>query len=316
MESSKVRRRKFHWDKFSAIATLVPTLVALGVFVYGFIGWTIYVSLTNWNSFLPTFNFVGLENYFTIFNTYRFQSDLRNIVIFTFLFIVMCLIVGIVLAILIDQKIKGESFFRSIFIFPMAISYVVTGVIWSWILNPNTGINLILEAFGWNKNNVPQWFLSTVIAPSWNLGQIQIGIPLALIAVLIAAVWQMSGFAMAVYLAGLRAIPEDIKEAARIDGAGVWRIFFQIVLPQLKPTTTTIIIILTAASLKIFGLIYSMTGPGQEFTTDMPSLNMFQTTFQGNAFAQGAAIAVVLLLVIAVFIIPYLISTLRQGEDA
>lgn len=315
MNSVNVRRRKFHWDQFSAIATLVPSLVALGVFVYGFIGWTIYVSLTRWNSLLPDFSFAGLMNYAAIFNTYRFQSDLRNIVVFTALFIILCLIVGMGLAILVDQKIKGESFFRSIFIFPMAISFVVTGVIWSWILNPKTGINLILEAFGWNKNNLPQWFLSTVISPSWNLGQIQVGVPLALIAVLLAAVWQMSGFAMAVYLAGLRAIPEDVKEAARIDGAGVWRIFFRIVLPQLKPTTTTIIIILTAASLKIFGLIYAMTGPGQEFTTDMPSLNMFQTTFQANAFAQGAAIAIVLLLVIAVFIIPYLISTLRQGED-
>ncbi len=316
MDFTNVRRRKFHWDKFSAIATLVPSLVALGVFVYGFIGWTIYVSLTHWNSLLPDFSFAGLMNYAAIFNTYRFQSDLRNIVVFTVLFIVLCLIVGMVLAILVDQKIKGESFFRSVFIFPMAVSFVVTGVIWSWILNPKTGLNLILQAFGWNKNNLPQWFLSTVIAPSFNLGQIQVGIPLALLAVLFAAVWQMSGFAMAVYLAGLRAIPEDVKEAARIDGAGVWRIFFKIVLPQLKPTTTTIIIILTAASLKIFGLIYAMTGPGQEFTTDMPSLNMFQTTFQANAFAQGAAIAVVLLLIIAVFIIPYLISTLRQGEDA
>lgn len=307
-------RRRFSWDRFSAVATLIPSLILLGVFVYGFIVWTGYVSLTNWNSFIPNFSFAGLQNYSTVFGTFRFQSDLRNIVVFTAFFIMGCLIVGMGLALLLDQRIHAEGLFRGIFLFPMAISFVVTGVIWSWILNPQTGVNLILKAFGWKT--VPSWFLSTTIVPNITLGQIQVGIPLALLAVLIAAVWQMSGFAMAVYLAGLRGISEDIKEAARIDGAGALRMFWSIILPQLRSTTTTIVIILSAASLKVFGLIYAMTGPGQEFVTDMPSLNMFQTTFQGDQFAQGAAIAIVLLLMIAVFIIPYLISTLRQNSSS
>lgn len=308
------KRKKFSWDMFSSVATLIPSLILLGVFVYGFIGWTVYVSFSQWNSLIPNFNSAGFLNYSIIFSSYRFQSDLRNIVVFTAFFIIACLIVGLFLALLIDQKIKAEGFFRSIFLFPMAISFVVTGVVWSWILNPSTGVNLILKAFGWKS--LPSWFLSTTIAPNWPFGQIQLGIPVALLAVLIAAVWQMSGFAMAVYLAGLRGISDEIKEAARIDGSGVFRMFFSIILPQLRGTTTTIIIILTAASLKIFGLIYAMTGPGQQFLTDMPSLNMFQTTFQGDQFAQGAAIAIVLLLMIAIFIVPYLIVTLRQGDDA
>jgi len=282
--------------------------------VYGFIGWSVYVSLTNWNSFIPNYSFAGLQNYIDILQTYRFQSDLRNIVVFTVFFIAGCLIVGMCLAILLDQKVRGEGFFRSLFIFPMAISFVSTGVVWAWILNPHTGVNLILQALG--MHNLPQWFLSTVVVPNIGLGQISIGIPLALLAVVIAAVWQMSGFAMAVYLSGLRGIAEEIKEAARIDGAGAWRLFFSVTLPQLRATTTTIIIILTAASLKIFGLIYAMTGSGQEFLTDMPSMNMFQTTFQANEFAQGAAIAIILLILIASFIIPYLISTLRRGDEA
>ncbi len=309
---ARVKRRRVSWDQFSAVATLAPSLLLLGVFVYGFIAWTGYVSFTNWNSFIPTFSFAGWQNYISVFNTFRFQSDLRNIVVFTVLFILGCLVVGMALALLIDQRIRAESLFRSIFIFPMAISFVVTGVIWSWILNPQTGVNLILKAFG--VKTLPTWFLSTTIVPNITLGQIQIGIPLALFAVLLAAVWQMSGFAMAVYLAGLRAISEDIKEAARIDGSGGWRMFWSIILPQLRSTTTTIVIILTAASLKVFGLVYAMTGPGQEFVTDMPSLNMFQTTFQGDQFAQGAAIAIVILLLMAIFIVPYLISTLRQGR--
>ncbi len=303
----------FSRDVYSSIATLIPSIILLGVFVYGFIGWTGYVSLTNWNSFIPNFSFAGLKNYLLVFETFRFQSDLRNIVVFTILFIISCIVIGLFLAMLIDQKIKAESLFRSIFIFPMAVSFVVTGVIWSWILSPQAGINLILKALGWK--HLPLWFLSTTIVPSITVGQIQLGIPLALLAVLIAAVWEMSGFAMAVYLAGLRGISDEIKEAARIDGAGTWRIFWSIILPQLRATTTTVIIILTAASLKIFGLIYAMTGPGQEFVTDMPSMNMFQTTFQGNQFAQGAAISIVLLIIMAAFVVPYLISTLKQGDD-
>lgn len=315
LEGSRRRaRRRFSWDRFSAVATLVPSLALLGVFVYGFIAWTGYISLTNWNSFIPSFSFAGLQNYFAIFGTFRFQSDLRNIVVFTALFILASLAVGMALALLIDQKIRAEGLFRSLFIFPMAISFVVTGVVWSWILNPQTGINLLLKTLGWR--HPPSWFLSTTIVPHWTVGQIQIGIPLALLAVLIAAVWQMSGFAMAVYLAGLRGISDDVKEAARIDGAGAWRMFWSVIVPQLRSTTTTIVIILTAASLKVFGLIYAMTGPGQEFVTDMPSLNMFQTTFQGDQFAQGAAIAVVLLILIAMFIVPYLISTLRGGVSS
>lgn len=308
------RRRHFSKDLFFSVLTLVPSLILLGVFVYGFIAWTGVVSVVNWNSFIPNYTFSGLMNFFNVFQTFRFQADLRNIVVFTVLFIAGCLVVGLFLATLIDQKIRAESFFRSVFIFPMAVSFVVTGVIWSWILNPKTGVNLVLRDFG--IKNLPSWYLSSAVVPNITVGDLQIGIPIALLAVLIAAVWQMSGFSMAVYLAGLRGISDDVKEAARIDGAGAWRMFFSVILPNLKGTTTTVIIILTAASLKIFGLIYAMTGPGSNFVTDMPTMNMFQTTFSGDQFSQGAAIAVVLLILLAAFIIPYLISTLKQGTQS
>lgn len=308
------KRRRLSGDSVYPLLVLFPSVAALGVFVYGFIGWTAYISFTNWNSFIPNMTWAGFKNYLLVFQTFRFQSDLRNLLVFTSLFIIGSMTVGLFLAVLIDQKIRFEGLFRSIFIFPMAISFVATGVIWSWILNPQTGINLILRGLG--ISHPPNWFLSTRVEPHIQWGLIQFGIPLALIAVVIAAIWQMSGFAMAIYLAGLRAIPEEVKEAGRIDGAGAWRMFWSITLPQLKASTVTVIIILTAASLKIFGLIYAMTGPGQAFMTDMPSLNMFETTFQGNQFAEGAVIAIVLFLIMAAFVIPYLISTLRRGEEA
>ncbi len=308
------KKRTLSWDNWSAVLVLIPSLLALGIFVYGFIVWTGYVSLTNWNSYIPNFQWAGFRNYLAVFQTFRFQSDIRNIIVFTVLFIFGCLALGLFLAVLIDQKIRWESLFRSIFIFPMAISFVATGVIWSWLLNPQTGVNLILQSLG--DTHPPQWFLSTVFVPSLSVGLIQAGIPLALVAVSIAAVWQMSGFAMAIYLGGLRAIPEEMKEAARIDGAGPWRLFWTIIFPQLKSSTITAVIILSAASLKVFGLIYAMTGPGQDFTTDMPTLNMFQTTFQGSQFADGAAIATLLFLIMAAFSIPYLLTVLRKEEEA
>ena len=133
-------RRTFSWDRVFPFLTLVPSIIGLGIFVYGFIAWSGYISLVNWNSFIPNFSFAGLKNYVLVLESFRFQSDLRNIVIFTVLFILGNLAIGMVLALLVDQKIRAESFFRSIFIFPMAVSFVVTGVIWSWILNPETGV--------------------------------------------------------------------------------------------------------------------------------------------------------------------------------
>lgn len=304
------RRRRIRVEKVWAMTSLIPSIILLGVFVYYFIFWTGYVSFTKWNSFIQNMNLNGFKNYVLIFESFRFQSDLRNMVFFTVLFMLGCLVIGMGLAILVDQHIKAESFFRSVFLYPMAISAAATGVIWSWLLNPTTGINLILHAFG--IHHLPQWYLSTRILPHLHIASINGGFPLALIAVLIASIWQWSGFAMALYLAGLRAIPEDIKEAARIDGAKPVRMFWSVILPQLRPITTTAVVMLLASSLKVFDLLYAMTGPGANFVTDLPALNMFDSTFQGNQFAQGAAIATVLLILVLVFVIPYLIGTIRN----
>lgn len=304
------RRVRLSVEKTWSIATLIPSLILLSVFVYYFIFWTGYVSFTKWNSFIQNMSLNGFRNYIAVFQSFRFQSDLRNMVFFTAGFMLGCLILGMFLALLIDQNIKAESLFRSVFLYPMAISAAATGVVWNWLLNPTTGLNLILKAFG--VHHLPQWYLSTRILPTLHIASINGGFPLAMIAVLIASIWQWSGFAMALYLAGLRAIPEDIKEAARIDGAKSIRMFWSITLPQLRPITTTAVVMLMASSLKVFDLLYAMTGPGANFVTDLPALNMFQTTFQGNQFAQGAAIATILLILVLIFIVPYLISTLRR----
>ena len=303
-------RRKEQWMSFLLV---LPSFLAIAVFVYGFIGWTGAVSFTEWNTLVPDWSWAGLKNYLYLFGDLRFQADLRNTLVFTVLFIVLSMGLGLFLAVMLDRRIRGESVFRNIFIFPMALSFIVTGVVWQWIFNPSTGVNLLLKEWGLEK--LPQWYVDTRVIPGVEWGQISFGIPLALIAVVIAAVWQLSGFAMAMYLAGLRAIPEELREAARVDGANEWQVLRKVVLPQLRPITWSVVIILGHISLKIFDLIYAMTGPGAMFVTDMPGVYMFETTFRGNHYAQGAAIAVIMLLLVSALIVPYLWSNLRRGVE-
>lgn len=314
-ESRKLLRRRSIWksEKLVPVFMLLPSIAAIAIFVYGFIAWTGYVSLTEWNTLVKNLTFAGLSNYSFLFQDFRFQSDLRNTIMFTALFIAGGMFVGLSLAIMVDRKIKGEAFFRNIFVFPMALSFVVTGVVWQWILNPTTGVNLLLKSLG--VTDLPSWFVSTMIIPDLPIGQIDFGLPVAIIAVAIAAIWQMSGFAMAMYLAGLRNISEELREAARVDGATEWQVLRKVILPQLKPITMSLIIILAHISLKIFDLVYAMTGPGAMFVTDMPGVYMFETTFRGNHYAQGAGIAMIMLMLVSLLIIPYLISNLRKGED-
>ncbi|TLS38417.1 carbohydrate ABC transporter permease [Pseudalkalibacillus caeni] len=309
MKTSK-KKRVLTKDHMLAIGFLTPSLILIAVFVYGFIGWTGYVSVSNWNSLVPDFSFAGFENYVYLFQDFRFQADLRNTLFFTIMFILAVIVVGILLAIMLDQKIRQESLFRNIFFFPMALSFVVTGVVWQWLLNPSTGVNLFLSKIGLDS----KWYTDTTIIPGVEWGKIEFGIPVALIAVVIAAVWQMTGFSVAMYLAGLRGIPEEVREAARMDGASEFQVYWKVILPLLRPITVSVVIIMAHISLKIFDLIYAMTGPGANYVTDVPGVYMYETTFRGNYYANGAAIAIIMLLSVAIFIVPYLISS-RKGES-
>lgn len=309
-ETHMKTKRKISKDQWTAVAFLIPSVILILIFVYGFIGWTGYVSLSNYNSLVPDFSFAGLQNYIYLFQDFRFQSDLRNTLFFTILFIGLVIIMGLGLAILIDQKLKGEAIFRNIFLFPMALSFVVTGVVWQWLFNPSTGFNQFLSVFGIQ----PKWYTDTNILAGFEWGSIEFGLPVAIIAVVIAAVWQMTGFSLAMYLAGLRGIPDELREAARMDGATEFQIYRKVVLPMLMPITMSVVIIMAHISLKIFDLIYSMTGPGANFVTDVPGVYMFETTFRGNYYANGAAIAIIMLLLVAVFIVPYLWNN-RKGDS-
>ena len=291
VERPRRGRSAFSREKLIPVLLVLPSALLIGLFVYVFIGYTGFVSLTAWRGINPDYTFVGLQQYQQLFDLERFQADLSNTVRFTALFLAASIVLGLGAALLLDQRLRGTIFFQNVFLFPLAISFVVTGTVWRWIFNPNYGINLLLERAGLG-----------FLASDWLTN-----VDTALYAVVIAAVWQMSGFCMAMFLAGLRSIPEELREAAQVDGATWFQTQRLIILPLLNPILLAAVIILGHISLKIFDLVFVMTFGGPGFATDMPGLHMFIATFRQNLYARGAAIATVLLLMVAVLIVPYLI---------
>ena len=291
-------------DRRLAIFILLPLLLLLFVFVYGFIAWSLRISFTDWNSILPDMTWVGFANYQGLFASQRFQTDIRNTIYFTVFFITLCIVGGFFLSYLLYSKLKGESFLRTIYLFPLSLSFVVTGVLWRWIFSPEVGINSLFRMMGFKAEF--GWFTST-----YSIG----GFNVALIALIIAASWQYMGYTMAMFLAGLRGIPDQLIESAQIDGASEFAIIRHVILPIIKPITFSAMIVLGHISLKIFDLAYAMTGKGPAFVTDFPGLFMFETTFRGNHYAEGAAISIIMLLLVAMVIVPYLFSTLRGDSE-
>jgi glucose/mannose transport system permease protein len=299
-------------DKILGIAVVSPTIAAIAIFVYGFISLTVRSSFSNWNSFSSllrgVYRFVGFRNYHRIFMDWRFQTDLWNTLFFTLFFMFGAMALGVLLALLLDRGLKGSRIFQNIFLFPMALAFVVTGTTWGWIFNPGNfpndpaGINLLFHKIGLSGLEWG-WYTTTAHLGPFNL---------ALIPVAIAAIWQLSGYTMAMYLAGLRSIPDSILEAARVDGASPWQIFWKVKFPLLKPITLSAMIILGHISLKIFDLIYSMTGSGPNNVTDVPAVYMFELTFRSNKYALGSSISIIMLLMVAAVIIPYLVSSMKK----
>ena len=292
-----------HNETLLTIALLLPSIIAVAVFVYGFIAWSVRVSLSKWKGLLPDYTFVGLQQYISLFHDPRFRIDVRNTVVFTIGFLVGCIIVGLGLAVLLDQRLKGESLFRGIFLFPMSISFIASGVVWGWLMNPATGsrltgINLIFQSLGLDFL-ISKWHTT---APPWGMAF-----------TVIPAVWQLSGFTMALYLGGIRSIPEEVREAARVDGASEIQIYRYIILPLLQPVTLSAVIILGHMSLKIFDLIVAL--GRKDIRLDVPGIYMWTTTFDGTNYAQGAAIGILMLISVAVLVIPYLIYSIRTEAE-
>ena len=294
-----MRSKKVDKDTILAFLLVLPSIIAVFIFIYGFIFWSVRVSLSKWVGLMPNYDWAGLQNYFDLFQDPRFHIDIRNTIIFTTLFVGGCLFLGLMLAILLDQGLRGENFFRSLFIFPMAISFIVTGVVWRWLMNPAmgsrmSGLNLLFSQMGLDFL-VNKWHTT----PDWGIA-----------AIAIPAIWQMSGYTMALYLGGLRTVPDSLREAARVDGASEITIYRKIILPLLWPVTLSAVIILGHMSLKVFDLIIAVAG--KQVALDVPSIYMWTTTFDGQFYGRGASVGILLLVSVAVLVIPYLYTSLRE----
>lgn len=283
-----------------ALLILLPSIALVGYFVYACIGWSVLVSLTNWDHLKPSYEIIGFSQYSALFKDPIFWTSLENNLILIFLFVPSSIGLGLFLAILLDNKVRGEGIFRTIYLLPFALSFVITGSLWKWMYDPSNGvINTLLRGIGlgfWT----PMWVGDSSIA---------------MYCVVLGLVWQFSGYTMLLFLAGIRSIPESQVMAAEIDGARGFRLYSRIIIPQLKSSTLATFVILMVFSLKAFDFIYILTGGKPGYSTFVLALMMYQDTFSSDHYAYGAAIATVLFLIVMVIVVPYLYLSSRRREE-
>ena len=262
-------------EKHMPKLVLAPSFVVSLVFVYGFIGWTAWISLTR-SRLLPRYDFHGFIQYERLFESVRWDAAINNLFIFGFLFIVISTILGLILAILLDQKIRTEGVIRTIYLYPMALSLIVTGTAWKWILNPGLGFEAAIRGLGW-----------TTFSFDWLVDP-----EMAIYTIVIAGVWQASGFVMALFLAGLRSLDQEVIKAAQVDGIPTWRIYTSIIIPSMASVFLSAFVVLAHLAIKSFDLVIALTGGGPGFATDLPATYVYDGVFSwgfrpGGKFGYG-----------------------------
>src|ERR1700733_10031699 len=284
---------------------LAPSFLLVLIFVYGFNLWTFFLSFTNSKAFAST-KLVGLANYVKLWN-WTFETDppsnwhtaLVNMVIFGGLYVGFCLALGLLLAILLDQKIRGEGILRPIYLYPLALSFIVTGTAWKLFLDPRIGLEKAVHDLGWTS-----FHFDWVVNPR-----------MMIYCVAIAGVWQTSGFVMAMFLAALRGIDGEILKAAQIDGASAYATYRRIIIPMMRPAFMSALIILTHMAIKSYDLVLSVTGKNPGGAAELPSTFMYSYTFTRNQMGVGSASAVIMLATIAAIMVPYLYSELKEKRQ-
>lgn len=265
----------------------VPLLLSAAHLI-AFTLWTIWISFTP-STLVSVSGWVGLRNYSAVAASRNWQIALDNLLLFGSAFVLLSLATGLILAILLDQRIRGENLLRSIFLYPLAVSFVVTGTVWSWLLNPGLGIQKLVRDLGWTSFRF-DWLIDRDMA-IWTI--------------VIAAIWQSSGFAMALFLAGLRSVDADLIKAAQIDGAGPIRMYRRVILPTLWPITITVIVIQLQFAIATFDLVRALTNGGPGISTQLPALVVYDLMFQRSLLGRGAAAAVLMLLILLAVLLPY-----------
>ena len=275
---------------------VAPGFVLGFAFIYGLMIWNGVLSMTG-SRMLPNYeHFVGLEQYVQLWSMDRWYVALKNLGIFSVLYVGGSMLVGMVLAIFLDQKIRAEGTLRTIYLYPMALSFIVTGTAWKWILNPSDGLQKLMHDLGWTSFNF-DWLVQS---------------DYAIYCVVLAGIWQSAGFAMALFLAGLRGIDDSIIKAAQIDGASLPLIYWRIILPILRPVVFSTILVLSHLSIKSFDLVMALTAGGPGYATDVPATFMYTMSFTRGQIGLGAASATMMLATVAAIVVPYLYSELRS----
>ncbi|MBB5752877.1 carbohydrate ABC transporter permease [Prosthecomicrobium pneumaticum] len=284
-EGVSFRQRAGRWWP---VVVLAPSLLASFVYVVVFTLWTLYISLSN-SGLLPSYGFVGLENYASLWANRRWNIAYNNLFFFSAFYILGSMAVGLLLAILIDQRVKGEALWRTIFLYPLAVSFIVTGTVWSWLYNPADGVQMLVRSLGWES-------FSFALASDRNT---------AIYAVIITGIWQSSGFAMALFLAGLRSVDPDLVKAAQIDGASAFRTYRKVILPTIAPIFLAVAVVQIQFAIKTFDLVAALTRGGPGVSTTFPAIYVYDLMFQRGQIGEGAAAAMMMLAALAVVLVPY-----------
>lgn len=288
---------KHWWRSHLPKLMLSPSFALILFFVYGFIIYTAYISMTD-SRMLPGGEYIGFSNYERLWDTYTWGIAVDNLAIFGILYILICGIIGLFLAILLDQKIRGEGFLRPIYLYPMALSFIVTGTAWKWMLNPGLGLQKLMNDWGF-ENFTFDWLINP---------------DMAIYTVVLAGVWQSSGFVMAMFLAGLRGIDSEQMKAAQLDGASGLKLYTRIIIPQLRPVFLSAFVVLAHLAIKSYDLIVALTNGGPGNATQVPATFMYSYTFTRNEMGIGAASAIIMLMTIAAIVVPYLYAETKEAK--
>jgi glucose/mannose transport system permease protein len=290
---SAIRRR----NPAPHLALLPAVLVVLVAYV-GTMLWTIWISFTS-SRLLPVNDFVGWEQYARLFSDARWLLSVQNMVVFGLIFIAGCLVLGFLLAVAIDQRVRGEDGLRTIFLYPHAMSFIVTGLIWQWMMNPALGIQHSVRELGWTSFSF-DWIVQR---------------DMAIYAVVIAGIWHSSGLVMALMLAGLRGIDEDLWKAARIDGIAPWRVYFSIILPMLRPVIITSVVLLSIAVVKVYDLVVALTDGGPGTATIVPAKFVMDYLFARQNIGLATAASSVMLVTVLAVLAPWIYAEyFRKGR--
>lgn len=281
----------------SKLAAIPMVLVGLGVFVGG-TAWTIVHSFTD-SRLLPRLRWVGLEQYERLWSTRRWLVSIENLAVYGVVSLVLTMCLGFFLAALLDRKIRYEDTFRTIFLYPFALSFIVTGLVWQWILNPDFGIQSIARSLGFSNFNFD---------PLYNPDLVIIGL-------LIAGLWQGTGLIMVIMLAGLRGIDEDIWKATRVDGIPVWKTYIVVIIPMMKPVFVTALVLVTSGIVKLYDLVVAMTSGGPGISSEVPAKYVYDTLFTRQNLGQGFAASTMMLVTVAIILIPWAYMQFREKRQ-